>query len=40
MPALVAGIHVLSNCAKQKDVDCRNKSGHDELTVRLNCVLD
>ena len=30
MPALVAGIHVL-NAAPNKDVDGRNKSGHDEL---------
>ena len=30
MPALVAGIHVL-NAEKNKDMDCRNKSGHDEL---------
>jgi hypothetical protein len=29
MPALVAGIHVLMLC--RKDVDGRNKSGHDEL---------
>ena len=31
MPALVAGIHVL-NAAPSKDVDGRNKSGHDELS--------
>ena len=29
MPALVAGIHVFK--AAGKDVDGRNKSGHDEL---------
>jgi hypothetical protein len=29
MPALVAGIHVLS--AGQKDVDGRDKPGHDEV---------
>jgi hypothetical protein len=29
MPALVAGIHVLK-AANSKDVDGRNKSGHDE----------
>jgi hypothetical protein len=29
MPALVAGIHVLRLC-NTKDVDGRNKSGHDE----------
>jgi hypothetical protein len=28
MPALVAGIHVFV-CAVKKDVDGRNKSGHD-----------
>jgi hypothetical protein len=28
MPALVAGIHVFN--AASKDVDGRNKSGHDE----------
>jgi len=32
MPALVAGIHVL-NAAPNRDVDGRNKSGHDELSV-------
>jgi hypothetical protein len=31
MPALVAGIHVL-DAAPNKDVDGRNKSGHDEPT--------
>jgi hypothetical protein len=30
--AYVAGIHVL-NAAPNKDVDGRNKSGHDELSV-------
>jgi hypothetical protein len=30
--AYVAGIHVL-NAAPDKDVDGRNKSGHDELSV-------
>ena len=29
MPGLVAGIHVLSY-GRTKDVDGRNKSGHDE----------
>jgi hypothetical protein len=29
MPALVAGIHVLTP-SRSKDVDGRNKSGHDE----------
>jgi hypothetical protein len=29
MPALVEGIHVLSS-TQNKDVDGRNKSGHDE----------
>jgi len=32
MPALVAGIHVL-NPRQNKDVDGRNKSGHDERVV-------
>jgi hypothetical protein len=32
MPAFVAGIHVLS-CGVKKDVDGRNKSGHDETAV-------
>jgi len=32
MPALVAGIHVLSS-RQNKDVDGRNKSGHDECVV-------
>jgi hypothetical protein len=32
MPALVAGIHVL-NAATNKDVDGRNKSGHDGRSV-------
>jgi hypothetical protein len=34
MPALVAGIHVL-NAAPNKDVDGRNKSGHDEPWCNL-----
>ena len=35
MPALVAGIHVLvSGIATDKDVDGRNKSGHDERRER------
>ena len=29
MPALVAGIHVLSTESESEDVDGRNKSGHD-----------
>ena len=32
MPALVAGIHVLHS-GQNKDVDGRNKSGHDERVV-------
>jgi hypothetical protein len=36
MPALVAGIHVL--IAESKDVDGRNKSGHDELLVRFQLI--
>jgi hypothetical protein len=31
-PTLVAGIHVL-NSASNKDVDGRNKSGDDELSI-------
>jgi len=34
MPALVAGIHVFLSAGK-KDVDGRNKSGHDELRARF-----
>jgi hypothetical protein len=30
MPALVAGIHVFAIVKTGKDVDGRNKSGHDE----------
>ena len=30
MPALVAGIHVFLSARQTKDVDGRNKSGHDE----------
>ena len=29
MPALVAGIHVYTDWPRSKDVDGRNKSGHD-----------
>ena len=32
MPALVAGIHVFRPC-NNKDVDGRNKSGHDDANV-------
>jgi len=35
MPALVAGIHVL-NPRQDKDVDGRNKSGHDGVWFCLN----
>jgi len=35
MPALVAGIHVL-NPLQNKDVDGRNKSGHDGVWFYLN----
>jgi hypothetical protein len=31
MPGLVPGIHVLLSC--NKDVDGRDKPGHDELTI-------
>ena len=30
MPALVAGIHVFLRCNAVKDVDGRDKPGHDE----------
>jgi hypothetical protein len=40
MPAPVAGIHVL-NSRQSKDVDGRNKSGHDERVVlSKNIMLD
>jgi hypothetical protein len=35
MPALVAGIHVLN---LPKDVDGRNKSGHDELLSKSELI--
>src|SRR6266403_2836697 len=35
MPALVAGIHVLILVLWKVEVDGRNKSGHDERTVRV-----
>ena len=31
MPALVAGIHVLTAIALKKDVDGRDKPGHDDM---------
>jgi D-alanyl-D-alanine dipeptidase len=30
MPAVVAGIHVFLEINRKKDVDGRNKSGHDD----------
>jgi hypothetical protein len=36
MPALVAGIYDLN--ASQKDVDGRNKSGHDEVRTSSSIV--
>ena len=39
MPALVAGIHVL-NVWSNKDVDGRDKPGHDESFVRSEIILD
>jgi hypothetical protein len=36
MPALVAGIHVFRHA--YKDVDGRNKSGHDVLWVPLRSL--
>jgi hypothetical protein len=38
MPALVAGIHVW-NLRKNKDVDGRNKSGHDGVRFWLMHLL-
>ncbi len=38
MPALVAGIHVL-NPRRDKDVDGRNKSGHDGVWFYLTELL-
>jgi len=35
MPALVAGIHVFLCFRIQKDVDGRNKSGHDSVAISL-----
>jgi D-alanyl-D-alanine dipeptidase len=35
MPALVAGIHVFSVIKRKKDVDGRNKSGHDDLGAAI-----
>jgi hypothetical protein len=35
MPALVAGIHVVKCSAKTKNVDGRNKSGHDGMQFAL-----
>jgi hypothetical protein len=37
MPALVAGIHVLIAIYNSKDVDGRNKSGHDERLIVYKC---
>jgi len=37
MPALVAGIHVL-NRSQNKDVDGRDKPGHDERVVVSKCI--
>jgi len=35
-PGIVAGIHVFSSAGK-KDVDGRNKSGHDALGASFGC---
>jgi hypothetical protein len=37
MPALVAGIHVL-NPKQDKDVDGRNKSGHDRVLLSEHSI--
>jgi hypothetical protein len=34
MPALVAGIHVF-RLSNNKDVDCRDKPGHDDSTEEI-----
>ena len=40
MPALVAGIHVLTAALLSKDVDGRDKPGHDDaLQMRLTSLL-
>jgi hypothetical protein len=36
MPALVAGVHVLKNSSSIKDVDGRDKPGHDDGKVAIN----
>jgi hypothetical protein len=33
MPALVAGIHVFPDFQQRKDVDGRDKPGHDEQRI-------
>jgi len=38
MPAPVAGIHVL-DATPNKDVDGRNKSGHDGLSEGFQCIV-
>jgi AhpD family alkylhydroperoxidase len=35
MPGLVPGIHVLNNTLYRKDVDGRDKPGHDERTIAM-----
>ena len=36
VPALVAGIHVLTAAPTEKDVDGRDKPGHDDAGFALN----
>jgi hypothetical protein len=35
MPGLVPGIHVLTAAPFKKDVDGRDKPGHDEGSIRM-----
>jgi hypothetical protein len=39
MPALIVGIHVFWACGKPKDVNGRNKSGHDGGRCAAACSL-
>jgi hypothetical protein len=38
MPALVAGIHIFPFC-KTKDVDGRNKPGHDNSAIQSELIM-
>jgi hypothetical protein len=39
MPGLVRGIHVFSSSAKRKDVDGRDKPGHDGVKIFYTRVI-